>query len=160
MMVKSWEVEANGTKHKIEYKAGFGAKVTVDGEVYKVKSSNWFVNMVDYSITFGETQCRLVVIGGKVDLAVNGTYLGSGKAYEPLSSVPIWVYVLVGFSTIGGFLISGLYGLLIGVVMSTLYVNFALNKKTGALIGCFVACTAIQFALFFLVLTLQVTMGI
>lgn len=42
-MTKKWEVTVNGTNNVIEYKAGFGAKILVNGQAYKVKSQNWFV---------------------------------------------------------------------------------------------------------------------
>lgn len=37
-MTKKWEVTVNGTNNVIEYKAGFGAKILVNGQAYKVKS--------------------------------------------------------------------------------------------------------------------------
>ena len=40
-MTKKWEVTVNGTNNVIEYKAGFGAKILVNGQAYKVKSQNW-----------------------------------------------------------------------------------------------------------------------
>ena len=62
-MTKKWEVTVNGTNNVIEYKAGFGAKILVNGQAYKVKSQNWFVMMVDYPITIDDTELRVVVIG-------------------------------------------------------------------------------------------------
>ena len=60
-------------------------------------------------------------MGNKADLAVNGTFLDSKQPYEPLSSIPSWIYVLVGISTIGGLVLFGLIGCCIGLIMSTLY---------------------------------------
>lgn len=73
-MTKKWEVTVNGTNNVIEYKAGFGAKILVNGQAYKVKSQNWWVMMVDYPIMIDDTEIRVVAIGNKVDLAVNGVY--------------------------------------------------------------------------------------
>ena len=73
-MTKKWEVTVNGINNVIEYKTGFGAKILVNGQAYKVKSQNWFVMMVDYPITIDGTEFRVVAIGNKVDLAVNGVY--------------------------------------------------------------------------------------
>lgn len=152
-MKKIWEVSIDGVKHVIEYKAVYGIKIIVDGNVNKVKSSNWFINMIDYSISIGSTDCRLVAVGNKVDLAVNGTYLGSGKPYESLNSIPGWIYVLVGLSTVGGFFFCGVIGMAIGLLMSTLYIKMGLQKKTGAVIGMFIGCTVIQLLLMLLVST-------
>ena len=33
-MTKKWEVTVNGTNNVIEYKAGFGAKILVNGQAY------------------------------------------------------------------------------------------------------------------------------
>ena len=68
-MTKKWEVTVNGTNNVIEYKAGFGAKILVNGQAYKVKSQNWWVMMVDYPIMIDDTEIRVVAIGNKVDLA-------------------------------------------------------------------------------------------
>lgn len=158
-MKKNWEVDIDGVKHNIQYKAGFGCKIIVDGEVHKVKSSNWFINLIDYAIKFGSTDLRLVAIGNKIDLAVNGVYLGSGENYEPVSKTPSWVYVLVGLSVIGGYFVSGLFGLLVGVLFSSLYVQSGLKKKTGVVIGAFAACTIIQIAILFLAVMVGATMA-
>ena len=95
-MTKKWEVTVNGTNNVIEYKAGFGAKILVNGQAYKVKSQNWFVMMVDYPITIDDTELRVVVIGNKVDLAVNGVYQGSGEQYQPLHKTPTICNVFFG----------------------------------------------------------------
>lgn len=152
--MKKWEVESNGVKHEIQYKTGLRRKIIVDGETHKVKSSNAFINVIDYGITFGDTECKLVALGNKVDLAVNGTFLGSNKPYEPISSIPAFIWVLVGVSTLGGYLLSGIFSLLAGLLMSSLYIQFGLQKKTGAVIGSFIGCTAIQLFIFYALVSL------
>jgi hypothetical protein len=147
--INKWEVESDGVKHEIQYVTGLKKKLIVDGGTHKVKSSNAFINLIDYGITFGNTECKLVVIGNKADLAVNGTFLDSKKIYEPISNIPAYVWVLVGLSTLGGFLISGIFGLLVGLIMSSLYIQFGLEKKKGAIVGSFIACTAIQLLILF-----------
>ena len=55
-MKKQWTVTAaDGMNHVIEYK---GRSLLVDGQKYPLKSSNWFIQLIDYAINFGETQCR------------------------------------------------------------------------------------------------------
>lgn len=90
----------------------------------------------------------MVAIGNKVDLAVNGMFLGSNKPYEPISNVPAFVWVLIGVSTLGGYLLSGILSLVLGALMSSLYVKFAIQKNKGALIGSFIGCSAIQILIF------------
>ena len=153
--MKRWEIEVDGIKHEIQYKRGLNNKIIVYGETYKVKSSNIFINVIDYVISFGDTSCNLVVIGNKVDLAVNGTFLGSKTPYEPTSSVAPWIWVLVGISTIGGMILSGILSLAIGVIMSTFYIQFGMKKKNGAAIGSFVACCFIQILIFIAIVAIR-----
>lgn len=158
-MKKNWELEVDGRKHTIEYKAGFGCKLIVDGEAHKIKSSNFFINVVDYLIKFGETECRLVVVGSRIDLAVNGTFLQSKKPYEPVANTPAWIWVLTGISTLGGMFMGGIICLLIGLMMSTMYVQFSLQKKTGAVIGCFIGCCVLQVLIMLAMGVLMVSSG-
>lgn len=148
-----WEVEADGVKHSIQFKPGlFKNKIIVDGETYKVGSSNKFIRLIDYAISFGSTKCNLVVIANKVDLAVDGVFLESKKPYEPVGNLPAWIWVFVGVSTLGGMLASGLLSLIVGLIMSVVYIQLGLQKKTVAVIASFIGCTIIQglitFALF------------
>ena len=46
-MKKAWDVNVNGVMHTVEYRAGFGAKVIVNGRVYRAKRQNRFVNKVE-----------------------------------------------------------------------------------------------------------------
>lgn len=140
-----WTVNVNGVDHHIEYKPG---KLIVDGEKYKLKSSNWFIQLIDYAINFGDTTCRLVVIGNKVDLAVNGKFLGSGEAYEPVGNIPIAVTIFSAVSAILGFLMNGWLGLAIGAALGVMYFNMYLKKKVlGPVIIAFVIAVVCQIAL-------------
>lgn len=155
-MKKSWSfTDMNGRQHSIEYKSGFGNKLIIDGNTYKVKSQNWFINVLDYSIEIAGTDIRLVVIGNKADVAINGVYVGTGEPYIPIqANTPAYVWVLVGISTIGCYFLFGLLSALIGIFMSTLYVKLALNKRTGAVIASFVGCTVLQIVVWFVVVVL------
>lgn len=145
-MKKTWNVNVHGVTHTVEYKSGIGGpKILVNGEKYRAKSQNWFIVMVDYPVRIDDTELRVVAIGNKVDLAVNGVYLGSGEQYQPLHKIPALSYVFLGISCIGGYFLCGTIGLLIGILFGSLcYVRLGLKGKTGAVIGTFVACTLIQ----------------
>lgn len=137
----SWEVtDSNGAVHTITCKVGGKTKITVDGELYKVKSSNWFINIVDYEIDIPGANCHVVAIGKNIDLAVNGVYRSNGDAYEPVSNLPAWVWVLVALSVIGGFFCGGVLCMAIGCIFSTLYVQFAVKKQ--------IKLTILMFAVF------------
>ncbi|MCM1541684.1 MAG: hypothetical protein NC121_10530 [Blautia sp.] len=140
-----WTVNVDGVDHHIEYKPG---KLIVDGEKYKLKSSNWFVQLIDYAINFGNTTCRLVVVGNKVDLAVNGKFLGSGEAYEPIGNIPIVVTVFGAISVVLGFFMNSYLGVVIGAALAVLYFNMYLKKKSmGPVVIAFVIAIIGQIAL-------------
>ena len=153
--MNSWEVtDSNGAVHSISYKIKGGKNnITVDGETYKVKSSNWFINLVDYEIDLPGANCHIVAIGRKVDLAVNGIYKSNGNQYEPVSNTPAWIWVLVALSIIGGWFFGGLLCCSIGCLLSILYVQFGLQKKNGAVIGTFIGFLVI--VAFFFILNLM-----
>ena len=154
--MQKWQVEADGVTHQIQFQRKLTKNIiNIDGETYNVKSSNMFINLLDYGISFGTTDCNLVVLGKKGDLAVNGVFLGSKEPYEPVGNMSSLIWVLVGISSIGGFILAGLLGLLIGILMSSAYITFGMKKKNGAAVGCFVACTLIQILVFFVVLSIR-----
>ena len=95
-MERVWTVtDSMGNPHQIMFKKGFGgAKCIVDGDTYKMKSKNWVVWMADHQISIPGAECNLVVIGNKIRLAVNGTYLEDGTPYEPIRNIPGWINVL------------------------------------------------------------------
>ena len=115
-MKKQWNVTINGVSHSIEYRAGWGSKLLVDGQAHKVKSQNWVIVMIDCPITIDGSEIRLVVRGSKADIAVNGVYQSNGEQYIPLKNVAAWANVLLGISVIGGWLLCNTVGILLGVL--------------------------------------------
>lgn len=156
-MKKSWSfTDMYGKEHSIEYKNGFGLKLIVDGAKYKLKSQNWWVNVIDYSIEIAGTDIRLVAIGNKVDVAINGVYIGSGERYVPVqANTPAWVWVLVGLSAVVGFLLNSALGVVIAVAFSTFYINFAIAGKKGKVIAFFLIWVVIQAILGYMAVMLS-----
>lgn len=148
-MKKSWSfTDENGQKHSIEYKAGFGLKLIVDGTTYKLKSQSKFINVIDYYVRIAGTGINLVAIGNKVDVAVGGIFIGSGEPYEPVQvNTPAWVWVLVGVSVLVGGLLNGAIGAALAAVFSTLYVSAAFSKQMGKVVLGFIGCMVVQFAI-------------
>ena len=157
--MNSWtSTDSNGTTHSIGCKAkSFGGpEITVDTNTYRVKSSNYFVNVVDYSVDFPGANCHVVMIGKKARLAVNGTYQDDGTTYEPVSSIPAWVWVLVALSVIGGYFFAGIIGLLVGILMSSQYISAALQKNMKKVAISFVIFLVIVIV-FFVVVNMAVS---
>lgn len=150
-MKKQWNVTVNGIQHKIEYKSGFGTKLIVDGEIHKLKSQNPFVVLIDCPIIIDGAEVRVVVIGNKADIAVNGVYISNQEKYIPVRKVAAWANVLLGLSAIGGWLLCGVLGLCLGILFGVQYISQNLKEKNGMVIGLFIACTAIQVLICWLV---------
>lgn len=156
-MKKSWAfTDMYGNEHSIVYKASFGLKLIVDGTTYKLKSQNWFVNVIDYSIEIAGSDIRLVAIGTKVDVAINGTYIGSGEPYVPIqANTPAWVWALVGISAVVGLLVNAALGVIVGVGFGTFYINYAISRKYKMVAVCFLAWVIVQAMLGYWAFTLS-----
>lgn len=153
MASNSWTIsDSNGMSHTIrcKTKAFGGPEISVDTNTYRVKSSNWFINLVDYSVDFPGANCHVVMIGNKSRLAVNGTYQDDGSQYEPMTSIPAWVWVLVAISVIGGWFFGGLLCLVIGAALSTMYISASLQKNNTKVIIAFVGFLVIAAVFFVL----------
>ena len=128
MAISKWDVSVNGKNHTIEIKRGFGAlKVVVDGQVEKVRSQNFWIMLLDREIRIEDKVLNLVMIGSKADLAVDGVYLGSGEKYVPVGKTPAWAWVMTALMLILGYFFSGIIGLLIGLLGSTLCISRSLR---------------------------------
>ncbi len=153
-MERVWTVtDSMGNLHQIMFKKGAfgGAKCIVDGDTYKMKSKNWVIWMADHQISIPGAECNLVVIGNKIRLAVNGTYLEDGTPYEPIRNIPVWLNVLVGINAVFAVFMYGMIGLAVAVLLDLLTYKMALSKKvTVAMI--------IQIVL--LVVLLLITVGV
>ena len=150
----AWTItDGNGMNHELscKFKSFGGPEITIDGNTYRVKSSNWLVNVVDYSVDFPGANCHIVMIGKKARLAVNGTYNDDQTAYEPVASLPAWIWVLVALSIVGGWFFGGIICSAIGVAFSTVYISAAMQKNTGKVIGFFVIYLVIAIVVSFAV---------
>lgn len=130
-MNKEWMVaDSMGNNHQISFRKGaFGAKCIVDGDTYKMKSKNWVIWMADHQISIPGAECNLVVIGNKVRLAVNGTYLEDGTPYEPIRNIPVYINVLTLLNLIIGWFMLGLLGAVVAVLVDLLTYKMSLSKK-------------------------------
>lgn len=151
-MKRSWNVrDMNEVEHTIAFKSGFGIKVTIDGVTQKLRSTNWAVVMIDHPIQFPGVDCRLVVLGNKVQLAVNGRYLDSGENYMPLSAIPKYSSVLAAISVILGIFLNAALGAVVGALLGTCYIRISANNSKAMTFGIFAAGVFAQILLCFLV---------
>ncbi len=154
-MTRVWTVtDSMGNPHQITFKRGFGgAKCIVDGDSYKMKSKNWVIWMADHQISIPGAECNLVVIGNKIRLAVNGTYLEDGTPYEPIRNIPVWLNVLVGLNAVIAAFMFGVLGLAVAILLDFLTYKMSLSKKNGP-------AMAIQIALLVVLLVITVILFI
>ena len=154
-MTRVWTVtDSMGNPHQITFKRGFGgAKCIVDGDSYKMKSKNWVIWMADHQISIPGAECNLVVIGNKIRLAVNGTYLEDGTPYEPIRNIPVWLNVLVGLNAVIAAFMFGVLGLAIAILLDFLTYKMSLSKKNGP-------AMAFQIALLVVLLVITVILFI
>ena len=132
-MAKNWSVtDSMGNVHQIVFTKGFGgAKCIVDGDTYKMKSKNWVIWMADHQISIPGAECNLVVIGNKIRLAVNGTYLEDGTPYEPIRNIPVYINVLTLLNLILGWFFLGALGIIITVLVDLLTYKMSLSRKNS-----------------------------
>lgn len=133
----AWTItDGNGVTHELGciVKSIKGPQIIVDGNTYSVKSSHFFINIVDYSVDFPGANCHVVMIGNKARLAVNGIYNDDGTTYEPIANIPTWVWVFVTLSIVGGGFFGGWLLLALGVVFSMQYLSAALQKNAKKVI--------------------------
>lgn len=158
-MAKSWTVLVDGSPHEIGIKKGlFKCKITVDGAERQVKSRSTVIRLIDEPIVIGSKTLNLTVIGGKVDLAVDGFYLNSAKPYIPLSNIPGWATTTMLILTIFGWLVAGPISCSIGVLGGVSVVSNSLAPGGKSRLPVCLAITAatvgLQIAYLFLRLQL------
>lgn len=96
-----------------------------------MKSKNWVIWMADHQISIPGAECNLVVVGNKVRLAVNGTYLEDGTPYEPIRNIPVLLNVLVGINAIATIFMFGVLGFCLNILADLLCYKLSLSKKNG-----------------------------
>ena len=119
----------------------------VDNDTYKLKSSNWFINVVDYQINLPGASCNLVIIGNNIRLSVNGVFLDDGKPYEPVSNVPVWEWGARGYQLCRRLLFNGVVGICISTLFTAFAVKSSLEKKTALAVVLPIISLVVTFAL-------------
>lgn len=92
-------------------------------------------------------------------LAVNGVFLDDGTPYEPVRNIPVWIWVLVAVSCVGGWFFSGLLGLCAGLIISMFAIRAALEKKMNVVIILYIVNLVIDAAIFALLMQITPYMG-
>ena len=153
-MKKKWDVMIDDREHEIIFKPGaFRGKKIVDGVSTPVKSTSMFIRVFDEPIELEGKTLHLTAIGSKVDLAVDDVYLNSKKPYVPLNEIPRWAYGLTAAIIIIGWILSGLFGLLVGTMGGVFIIKRSISpihkSPMPSCLGVSVLCVVIQFLCLF-----------
>lgn len=97
--IKTWHVSVEGMDYVVKAGRANPFKsfaLTVNDRPMPLP--NPFISMftgTDAIIKLGNKEAHFVMIGNKMDLAMDGIYLDSRKPYHPLSKVPVWAWIFV-----------------------------------------------------------------
>lgn len=154
-MKTKWNVTIDGRTHEIAFKPGvFKSRKVVDGVATPVKNTNWFIRLFDEPIELEGKTLHLTAIGSKVDLAVDDVYLNSKKPYVPLSNIPGWAHGFTIALIIIGWFLSGLFGILVGVLGGMFIIIKSISPKSknplGVCVAVLVLCIVVQALMAFL----------
>lgn len=72
--------------------------ITIDGneEIVRPQGTQNLLGLIDHPLTVGGKECRLVAVGTKADLVVDGQYLTGKRPYVPYQKLPKWAWVFIG----------------------------------------------------------------
>ncbi len=154
-MKKKWNVMIDGKEHEIAFKPGvFRGKKVVDGVSTPIKSTSLFIRVFDEPIELEGKTLHLTAIGSKVDLAVDDIYLNSKKPYVPLNEIPRWAYGFTAAIIIIGWILCGLFGILVGTMGGVFVIKRSISPKhkspMPSCLGVSVLCVVIQFLFLFM----------
>ncbi|HBE84243.1 MAG TPA: hypothetical protein DDW53_00190 [Lachnoclostridium sp.] len=154
-MKKKWNVMIDGKEHEIAFKPGvFRGKKVVDGVSTPIKSTSLFIRVFDEPVELEGKTLHLTAIGSKVDLAVDDVYLNSKKPYVPLNEIPRWAYGFTAAIIIIGWILCGLFGILVGTMGGVFVIKRSISPKhkspMPSCLGVSVLCVVIQFLFLFM----------
>lgn len=153
--MKVWKISINGENHEVVFTPNQWSgkyKLMIDGKDIELKISPFQAFFgTDQPINIAGKECRLVLIGNKADIAVDGTYIDSNRQYVPLKGMPWWTWIFIvaciaiPIVSLGGALpvIFALFGSVYCVRVSV-----SPNMNTAKKILCCFGIAALAWALF------------
>lgn len=147
-MKNKWKVTIDGNEHDISFKTGFikGMRY-IDGVATPVKNTNWYIRLFDDVFELDGKTLHLTAVGAKIDLVVDGMYVNAKKPYTPFKTVPPWANILSGLLLISGMFLSGIVGMMIGVIAGILLIIHSISPKTDNPMPVCIALAVVGFAL-------------
>lgn len=117
----------------------------------------------DQLIYIGGKECRLVVIGNKADIAIDGVYVDSGKLYMPFEKIPVWswFFILVSLA-IPIVSLGGLVPIALGFLGSVYSIRIGISPdmKIGNKILASIGVVLLAWAIWYLYVVLIIFLSI
>lgn len=128
----NWVVPVDETTYNIEYQQKtFSKSLIINGTQVNFEKSKTAGLSSETHLQLGSKTAVLVIVGKKIDLAVDGVYLSNGKPYIPIGPMPAWNWVFVilnGLILIG----LGLLPCLLALLGVTFCTKISISKKIPA----------------------------
>ena len=163
MAYKSWKTKVDNQHYEIVYSSRYWPDYSilrVNDDVYEIPSYNYFAGL-DMPFNVGGREAHFVMVKGQAtDVAVDGTYLGSGQKYVPLEKFPNWGWLFVAFWT---FLLfnGGMLGGVLAIVAFFYSLRIILPPSIPfkSKINRCILLTVVTYAGYFFLLALNIMMG-
>ena len=155
---KQWELTVDGIEYNVEfYRKTFSRGLRVNGQDIPLEKSKTLGTTSETHFLLGSKTAILVIIGNKIDVALDGKYIDSGNDYVPVGSMPKWIWI---FIVLNGLVIAGGGALpfalaFLGVTISIRTSISAKMKFIPKLLIC-ILVTIINYALLFTILELAI----
>jgi hypothetical protein len=161
---KEWSVNVSGKINQISLKSSQWTgkrQIELNGKPVEIpKKPFQAFTGIDFPIKIGDADVRLVLIGNKADIAINGKYLNSGKPYIPLKGIPWWTWIFVIACLAVPIIASGgAFPAVLAVLGIIWCIRVAISPdlKTPIKVICCLGVTGLVYGLFWILITLVVT---
>ena len=125
---KQWELTVDGIEYNVEfYRKTFSRGLRVNGQDIPLEKSKTLGTTSETHFILGSKTAVLVIIGNKIDVALDGKYIDSGNDYVPVGSMPKWAWV---FIILNGIVVIG--GGAIPVALALIGVTFTIRTSISA----------------------------
>lgn len=98
-VIAEWEIKLKKAKHTVVLKRNYwtGKHLLLIDEVEKPVIFTWqnFFKGLDMPFTIKDEDLRLIILGNKRDLVIDGKYLSNGAPYEPVGPLPGWAWIFI-----------------------------------------------------------------
>jgi hypothetical protein len=155
--IKEWNIEIEGNNYNVvlERSIFLGKNKLYINEMQQELMNIPFQTYkgLDQPIYIGGKECRLVVLGNRADIVIDGLYLDSGKPYKPFEKIPVWTWVfIIASMAIPIINVGGLIPAALGILGSVYCIRIGVSPymKTGMKVLASFGVVLIAWLLYFI----------